>query len=119
MVSKLCRTGFWLVPVLATAVSAAEPDRRVADAAKARDVKALAALVRQKADVNVPQADGATALHWAAHWDDAAMAGQLLSAGARVAALNDYGVMPIFLASTNGSDRMIDLLINRTGRVGL
>ena len=111
MVSRLFRTGFWLVPVLATAASAAEPDRRVADAAKARDVKALTALVRQKADVNVPQADGATALHWAAHWDDTTMAGQLLSAGARVAAINDYGVMPLFLAATNGSVGMIDRLI--------
>lgn len=111
MVSRLYRTGLWLVPMLAATVVAAEPNRRVADAARARDVKALTAMIRQKADVNVPQSDGATALHWAAHWDDAAMAGQLLSAGARVAALNDYGVMPLFLAATNGSARMIDLLI--------
>jgi ankyrin repeat protein len=109
---KLFRAGFWLILVSASlTASAAEPDRRVVDAARQRDARAVAALIRQKADVNVPQADGATALHWAAQWDDAALAGQLLKAGARVGALNDYGVMPLSLAATNGSAPMIELLI--------
>ncbi len=90
MAKGMSRAGFWLVPVLATVVTAAEPDRRVADAAKGRD---------------------ATALHWAAHWDDAAMAGQLVAAGAAPGALNEYGVMPLSLAATNGSAPMIDVLI--------
>ncbi len=105
------RAGLWLIPVLATVVTAAEPDRRVADAAKSRDSKSVAALVRQKVNVTVPQSDGATALHWAAHWDDTVMAAQLVAAGAAPGALNDYGVMPLFLAATNGSAPMIDLLV--------
>ena len=37
----------------------------VADAAARGDKAAVQALLAQKADVNAPQADGATALHWA------------------------------------------------------
>ena len=37
----------------------------VADAAMRGDKAAVRALLAQKADVNAPQADGATALHWA------------------------------------------------------
>lgn len=103
--------GFWLVPVLAAGVSAAEPDRRVVEAARGRDRALVAALIKQGVPVTVPQPDGATALHWAAHWDDTAMAERLLAAGASVSALNDYGVMPLFLAATNGSAPMIDRLI--------
>ncbi|MGE0392980.1 MAG: ankyrin repeat domain-containing protein [Vicinamibacterales bacterium] len=99
-----------LVAAAGTA-TAAEPDRRVVEAARQRDGRAVAALIRQRADVNVPQADGATALHWAAQWDDLAMAGQLLKAGARAGALNDYGVMPLSLAATNGSAPMIEALV--------
>ena len=54
MAKGMCRAGCWLVPVLAAVVTAAEPDRRVSDAAKGRDAKAVAALIRQKANVNVP-----------------------------------------------------------------
>lgn len=100
---------------LATGALAADravnSDARVADAAKARDAKAVAALIKQKADVNAPQADGATALHWAAHWNDLGMADLLIAAGAQVSSTNDYGVMPLFLAATNGSAPMIDTLV--------
>jgi len=38
----------------------------VADAAMKGDKAAVRTLIQQKADVNAPQPDGATALHWAA-----------------------------------------------------
>ena len=41
-----------------------------ADAAQNRDTEALRTLVKQHANVNTPQPDGTTALHWAAHWND-------------------------------------------------
>ncbi len=97
--------------VLVCAGIAAARDSKVADAAEERSTSVLTALLKQKADVNAPQGDGATALHWAAHWDDLAMAAALLRAGARSDATNDYGVTPLFLAATNGSPQMVAALL--------
>ena len=46
----------------------------VADLAEQGNASAVLALVKKGADVNRPQADGATALHWAAHHNDVALA---------------------------------------------
>ena len=46
------------------------------------DRAGVAALLKQKVDVNEAQGDGMTALHWAAMNDDAALARLLISAGA-------------------------------------
>ena len=83
----------------------------VADAAMQRNVQDLKALLRQNVDVNVPQADGTTALHWAARWDDLEMAGILVRSGAKPQAANRDGATPMFLAAVNGSASMIDLLL--------
>jgi len=69
-------------------------------------------LLQQEVNVNAPQADGATALHWAAHRDDLTVAGLLIAAGARTDAANEYGVTPLSLASTNGSAPMIAALLD-------
>ena len=87
------RPGCWRSQSLA--VAAASP---LADAARQQDRAAIRALIKQRGDVNAPQADGATALHWAAHWDDMESVELLLSAGAAVNAKNDYGVTPLSLA---------------------
>ena len=96
--------------LLAAAVCAAGPSD-VADAAMQKKTDAVSALVRQKADVNAPQADGTTALHWAAHWDNADLASALLRAGANPKVANRDGATPMFLASENGSAAMLALLI--------
>src|SRR5262245_18445799 len=103
-------TGVALLMSLNTAVFAA--DSRIADAAEKRDGKAVAALLSQHADVNGPQADGATALHWAAHWNDLALTRQLLAAGANANAPNDYGMTPLFLAAMNGSVDVTSALLD-------
>ena len=69
------------------------------------------ALIEQGVDVNVPQADGATALHWAAHWDDLGTATLLLESGADVHATNELGVTPLYLACQNASPAMIETLL--------
>lgn len=100
--------------VLAFALSVsvhAHGDQRLLDASKRRDVSVVRALAREKADPNASQADGTTALHWAAHWDDIATADLLLQAGANVNAATDLGVTPLFLACENGSGRMIQRLL--------
>jgi ankyrin repeat protein len=97
--------------VCAALTTLAAQGHRLADLAKQQDRTAVRTLVASGVDVNVPHADGATALHWAAHWDDVEMAGLLLRAGARVDAANDFGVTPLLLASGNGRPAMIALLL--------
>jgi ankyrin repeat protein len=102
------------VPVLmaaAVAVPVAQSDRRLVEAVKRRDAAAARNLVNRRADVNVPEPDGATALHWAAHWDDLDTADLLIRAGAAINAANDYGVTPLALASQNGSAAMVTRLL--------
>jgi len=51
-------------------LSAASADAPVADAMEKMDRAAVRALLQRKADINAPQVDGMTALHWAAYQDD-------------------------------------------------
>jgi ankyrin repeat protein len=84
----------------------------VADAAMKGDKAAVRSLIQQKADVNAPQADGATAIQWAAYRNDAEMADILIAAGANVKAANHDGATPLFLASVDGSAAIIEKLLN-------
>src|SRR4029434_9223519 len=83
----------------------------VADAVMRQNREAVRSLLLKKADVNAPQVDGTTALHWAVRTDDVEIADLLIRAGANVSAANREGVKPMQLAATNGSARMIDRLI--------
>ena len=83
----------------------------VADATMKGDRARLRVLLQQKADVNAPQVDGATAIEWAAYRNDLEMADLLIAAGANVKLANRDGVTPLWLASENGSARMIGKLI--------
>jgi ankyrin repeat protein len=84
---------------------------RLADAAERRDAAAVHTLLVQRVDVNAPQPDGATAIAWAAHWDDLEMADLLIRAGANVKTPNELLVTPLMLAAINGSAAMIDKLL--------
>lgn len=83
----------------------------VADAVMNRDLPGLQALIRQKADVNVPQTDGSTALHWAAHWDNLEAADLLIRAGADPKAATRLGATPLYLACENANPAMISKLL--------
>jgi ankyrin repeat protein len=79
---------------------------------KNSDKAAVASLLQQKVDVNSPEADGMTALHWAVRSDDLDTADRLIKAGANVKAATRVGSMtPLFMASKNGSTAMINLLL--------
>ena len=95
----------------AAGLAAAGNDDRLVEAVKNGDRTAARALLGERVDVNAPQADGATPLHWAAHRDDLETADLLIAAGARVDAANDYGVVPLALACTNGSLAMVERLL--------
>lgn len=103
-------TGFSML-ILSLATSAAAADLRVVDAMKRQDRAAVRVLVTSHADVNAPEPDGATALHWAAHWDDLDSADVLLRAGAHVNAANDLGVTSLYLACTNRNAAMVERLL--------
>lgn len=85
---------------------------RLADAVKDGDRPAAFALLAQHVDVNEPEADGTTALHWAVREGDSEMTGRLIKAGANVKAANRYGVTPLYLACVNGSAPMIAKLLD-------
>ncbi len=94
----------------AAGLSAAS-DLRLIQAVKGRDEASVRALLKQRADVNTKQGDGATALHWAANADNLTIADLLIRAGARADAANDLGSTPLHLACTNRSAPMVDRLL--------
>ncbi|MBV9508467.1 MAG: ankyrin repeat domain-containing protein [Acidobacteriia bacterium] len=83
----------------------------VADAAMRGDSGMVRSLVGQKADVNAPQPDGATAIQWAAYRNDLEMADVLIAARADVKAANHEGVTALWLAAENGNAAMIRRLV--------
>ena len=86
-------------------------DLRLVEAAQRQDTAAVQSLLGERVNVDTPQADGATPLAWAVHWDDLGMADLLMRAGANVNAANDLAVTPLMLACTNGSAPMVDALL--------
>jgi ankyrin repeat protein len=102
-----CAALLWMLIVGVTAGAGSD----VADAARSGDRAAVQKLIRQKADVNAAQVDGATALHWAVYRDDAELLDMLIRAGADVKAVNSEGVTPLSMAALYGNAAMIDRLI--------
>ncbi len=84
----------------------------VADAAQRGDLDAVRRLLRDGADVNAPQGDGMTALHWAAERGDAPLCEVLLYAGARVDAGTRIGhYTPLHLAARTASAAVVEMLL--------
>ena len=81
------------------------------EAAKNGDKDALRALITKGTNVNLMEADGTTALHWASYRDDLESAELLLRAGAKVNAANDLGATPLWTACENGSEAMVRRLL--------
>ena len=101
---------FAIFAVFAVTSRAAGPSD-VADAAMRGDKTAVRALIAKKADVNAPQNDGATAVHWAAFRGDLELAEILLRAGGNAKAANREGATPLWLAAVNGDAPMISALL--------
>ena len=104
--------GVFLLPLfVCTMLASNASNSPVADAVQNRDIETLRALLKQHAAVNTPQADGATALEWAAHWNDAATVALLLQAGANPKVANRYGDSPLSEAAMLGNADIIDQLL--------
>ena len=111
--TALTRFGACALALVLSAVNVrgAAATAKLADAAEKNDRQAVRALLRERADVSVPQVDGMTALHWAAYHDDVEIVDLLLRAGADAKAANRYGVTPLSLACTNANGPMVELLL--------
>ena len=111
-------TGLLVSPAAAHAESAPQSTPAIPaiiEALKAGDLETARALVAGGADVDAPQGDGATALHWAAHRNDLDAATLLIEAGADVDAANALGATPLWLAAINGSAPMVERLLEAGG----
>ncbi len=93
----------------------------ITEAARNGQLAEVRALIAAKANVNAPQVDGATALHWAAEHDDLIMVNTLLAAGADADAKNRVGATPMLAAATNGNAEILAALLahgaNPNGKV--
>ena len=108
----------WVVGLLTAlalegaALGAFGADTRLVEAAKQGDKAAVRALLKQGVEVSTPQGDGATALHWAAYWDDLETTELLIRAGAPVNAANDEGATALWVACANSSAAIVEKLLS-------
>ena len=100
-----------IVVSLAVTAGAAGPSS-ISDAAMRGDRASVLALIKQGADVNAPQGDGVTALHWAARTADAELVKALVAAGANAGARTVFGAYtPLHLAAERGAAPAITALL--------
>jgi ankyrin len=81
------------------------------EAVKAGDRAAALALIARRVDVNAPEPDGTTALHWAVNRNDLELVNRLLRAGANVTAKNEFGATPMSEAAVVGDVALLDRLL--------
>jgi ankyrin repeat protein len=116
MRTKATTLSWMMLPMLALGgLATTSSDTRLVEAVKNKDMDAVRSLLSQHADLNAPLADGATALAWAAHWDNLETADLLIRAGAKVNAANNYGVTPLWEACNNRSAAMVEILAKAGG----
>ncbi|MCC6243178.1 MAG: ankyrin repeat domain-containing protein [Gemmatimonadaceae bacterium] len=98
--------------VLFGAWRSAGDESAVADAVMRGDSSTVRLLLKQGADVNAAQADGMTALHWAATRGDANIARMLTFAGARLDATTRNGnYSPLHMAARAGRAAAVTVLL--------
>ena len=98
-----------MVATVLTLLLAAVP---LVGAVKAGDRAAALRMLEQRADVNAPEPDGTTALHWAIVRHDFDLAERLLRAGANAKAKNVYGATPMSEAAVFGEPAFLQKLLD-------
>jgi ankyrin repeat protein len=98
------------IPVLAADGPSAAP---LAAAVKAgQRAAAIDMIAKKSADVNAAEADGSTALLWAANGNDADLVARLLKAGANPNVHNQLGSTPLAEATFNANTNMVQALLD-------
>lgn len=98
--------------------AAAPLETPVADASQANDVAQVRTLLQQGADVNAPQPDGLTALHWAALNGSQEIVEVLLYAGATLEPRTRVGgYTPLHLAARSGNASIVRSLLEHGAKV--
>ena len=105
-----------LTLVVSRPVGAQHGEAQLIEAVRRRDERALVASLRAHANVDATQADGATALAWAAYLGERRLAEVLLDAGARVNVADEYGETPLTLAAANGDVALMQRLLEAGAR---
>src|SRR5215831_10369806 len=101
-----------LVPgMLVCSAAWADQGSSLVDAVQAKDHDAVVSLLDKGVDVHQRSADGTTALHWAAHYDNRELVKRLLKAGADPNAVNDYGSNPMQEAAVAADPAVIEMLL--------
>lgn len=89
----------------------AAPGDDLIKAVRAGDGEAVGALIRRGVNVNAPEANGTTALHWAVYQQDAALVKRLLAAGAKAQVANQFASTPMQEAAATGNAGIIGMLL--------
>ena len=91
---------------------AAVAESPIADAAMRGDAEQVRSLIERGLDVNAPQGDGMTALHWAAEIGSAELVRMLLESGAESELVTRNGAYtPLHLAARSGSASAVSALL--------
>lgn len=81
------------------------------DAVKRQDTAAVSTLLARKANVEAVEADGSTALHWAAQRNNTKLVNTLIAARANVSAVTRYNITPLYFACLNANLVMVESLL--------
>jgi len=100
-----------LTAAMASAAPATNGVPGVVEAARYQQKVALQNLLKQKVDVNATDAEGMTALMWAAHWNDPDMVQMLLRAGANPKLKSTFDNSALYEACINGNAAIVEALL--------